>query len=141
MGNVMKRSKKNNQVAPQQQPIVLHQPDQYELPFIQMQQGVLYGYASPYEDMYLSNVTGLSPTDIARLRVEFYNYANPYGIIDYNSFLKLYIASLFNMEWDTIDRDAERTFRNFDVNATGEIDFNEYIFACLCLSEPLTYQY
>jgi len=166
MGNVLKSSKKNNQVAPQQgvfyppsyrqpvvlqqpaqygPPVVLQQPAQYGPPVMQMQQRIPARYLPSNQDTYLSNVTGLPPTDVGRLRIEFYNYANPYGEIDHTAFQKLYVASLLNMTWDDIGRDAELAFRNFDVNSTGGIDFNEYITACSRLSRgayrPPTYQY
>lgn len=93
----------------------------------QMGQGPLSHYEN---DIFLSNLTGWSLDDIERLRHEFYNYANSFGVIDREGFLKLYIASLLNMTWDAVARDAEMAFRNFDVNQTGGLDFNEYITAC-----------
>ena len=81
-------------------------------------------------DMLLANVTGFSPMDIAHLRMEFYNYANTQGVIDRDGFRKLYIASLVNKTWDAINHEAEIAFRNFDVNRTGGLDFNEYMLAC-----------
>lgn len=87
--------------------------------------------ASYYEnDAFLSNLTGWSTQDIERLRHEFFSYANSYGVIDREGFRKLYIASLLNMTWDAIERDSEAAFRNFDINQTGFLDFNEYITAC-----------
>jgi len=152
---MLKRSKGKNQVAPQQgavyspsykQPVALQQPAQYGPPVMQMQQQVPYRYTPSNDDMYLSNLTGFSPTDIGRLRIEFYNYANnPYGEIDRKGFQKLYVASLLHMTWNAIERDAELAFRNFDLDTSGGIDFNEYITVCSRLSraayQPSTYQY
>lgn len=95
-----------------------------------------YGSSAPippssYEnDAYLASMTGISPTDVGQLRMEFYNYANPRGIIDRDGFRKLYVASLLNKTWDMIEREAETAFRTFDVNQTGGLDFNEYMAAC-----------
>ena len=86
--------------------------------------------ASQESDVYLSSMAGLSPTDVTQLRMEFNNYANPYGIIDRDGFRKLYVASLLNKTWDMIEREAETAFRNFDVNQTGGLDFHEYMTAC-----------
>lgn len=86
---------------------------------------------SYYEnDAFLSNLTGWSVQDIERLRHEYQSYSNQYGVIDREGFRKLYIASLLNMTWEAIERDAEAAFRNFDINQTGTLDFNEYITAC-----------
>jgi len=81
-------------------------------------------------DAFLSSLTGWSSQDIERLRHEFLSYANQYGVIDREGFRKLYIASLLNMTWEAVERDAEAAFRNFDINQTGALDFNEYITAC-----------
>jgi hypothetical protein len=87
--------------------------------------------SSSYEsDMHLSSMVGLPPADVAQLRAEFYNYANPYGIIDRDGFRKLYVASLLNKTWQVIEREAETAFRNFDTNQTGGLDFHEYMMAC-----------
>jgi hypothetical protein len=86
---------------------------------------------SSYEnDAFLSNLTGWSLQDIERLRHEFLSYTNAYGVIDRDGFRKLYVASLLNMTWEALERDAEAAFRNFDINQTGGLDFNEYITAC-----------
>lgn len=81
-------------------------------------------------DAFLASLTGWSMQDIERLRREFLNYANAYGVIDREAFRKLYVASLLNMTWEVLERDAEQAFRNFDINRTGALDFNEYITAC-----------
>jgi hypothetical protein len=81
-------------------------------------------------DQFLANLTGWSIQDIERLRHEFLTYTNSYGVIDREGFRKLYIASLLNMTWEAVERDAEAAFRNFDVNQSGVLDFNEYITAC-----------
>lgn len=88
-------------------------------------------------DMFLASLTGWSLDDIQRLRHEFYAYANQLGVIDRDGFRKLYIASLLNMTWDTIERDAEMAFRNFDLNHTGGLDFHEYITACARMSRDV----
>ena len=105
--------------------------------------------ASSYgNDVLLSNLSGLSPADIAHLRHEFYNYANALGVIDRDGFRKLYIASLVNKTWEEINHEAEMAFRNFDINQTGGLGFNEYISACSRmlrgggnLGPPMMYQY
>ncbi|CAF3466649.1 unnamed protein product [Rotaria socialis] len=87
--------------------------------------------SSSYEqDLFLANLTGWPIDDIERLRREFFSYTNPLGVIDREGFRKLYIASLLNMTWDAVERDSEIAFRNFDLNQTGGLDFNEYIMAC-----------
>jgi hypothetical protein len=98
--------------------------------------------ASYYEnDSFLANLTGWSVQDIERLRHEFLNYANPLGVIDRDGFRKLYIASLLNMTWEAIEHDAEAAFRNFDINQTGGLDFNEYITACSRMSRDINPQF
>ncbi|CAF0913941.1 unnamed protein product [Rotaria sordida] len=88
-------------------------------------------------DMLLANLTGWTIADIERLRTEFTIYANPFGVIDREGFRKLYIASLLNMTWDALVRDAEIAFRNFDLNQTGTLDFHEYITACSRMTREL----
>lgn len=88
-------------------------------------------------DAFLSNLTGWSPQDIERLRHEFLSYTNSYGVIDRDGFRKLYIASLLNMTWEALEREAEAAFRNFDINQTGGLDFNEYITACSRMSRDI----
>jgi hypothetical protein len=134
------------QMPPRYGPPVSQIPPGYGPPVSQMPPGYGQSYsnappmssyagpspmASSYEsDMYLSSITGLSPPDIGQLRMEFHNYANPNGIIDRNGFRKLYVASLLNKTWDMVEREAETAFRNFDVNQSGGLDFNEYMIAC-----------
>jgi Ca2+-binding EF-hand superfamily protein len=90
-----------------------------------------HDHASYFEnDAFLANLTGWSTQDIERLRHEYLTYANSYGVIDREGFRKLYVASLLNMTWEAVERDAEAAFRNFDINQTGALDFNEYITAC-----------
>ncbi len=143
----MKLFQRNTQANPQQGVVYLPPQDQYQYgPAVgQMPQQVPPGYGSTYANGYpgpspmrpsygkdtaLSNMTGLSPTDVSRLRLEFFNYANSSGVIDREGFRKLYIASLLNMTWEAIERDAEMAFRTFDANNTGGLDFDEYIIAC-----------
>lgn len=98
--------------------------------------------AMSYEnDAFLSNLTGWSPQDIERLRHEFNSYANPMGVIDREGFRKLYVASLLNMTWEAVEHDSEAAFRNFDINQTGFLDFNEYITACSRMSRELNAPY
>ncbi len=98
--------------------------------------------SSYYEnDSFLANLTGWSVQDIERLRHEFFSYANSYGVIDRESFRKLYIASLLNMTWEAVEHDAEAAFRNFDINQTGTLDFNEYITACARLTREVQVPY
>lgn len=137
-----------------QQPMVPQQPAAYRSPFAQVQASYhpafpsapfMPRYSVPpplslptgnspssyYEnDAFLANLTGWSLQDIERLRHEFLAYANSYGVIDREGFRKLYVASLLNMTWEALERDAESAFRNFDINQTGALDFNEYITAC-----------
>lgn len=87
-----------------------------------------------YQAARLSNATGLSTDQIERLRREFSTYANPFGVIDRKGFRKLYVASLVNMTWDDIERNAETAFRNFDTNLTGGVDFEEYVTSCARMS-------
>jgi len=97
---------------------------------------------STYEnDLILSNLTGWSVQDIERLRHEFFSYANHSGVIDREGFRKLYIASLLNMTWEALEHDAETAFRNFDINQTGGLDFNEYITACSRMTRELNPQH
>ncbi|UJR31065.1 hypothetical protein I4U23_018575 [Adineta vaga] len=94
--------------------------------------------ASYYEnDAFLANLTGWSIQDIERLRHEFLSYTNSYNVIDREGFRKLYVASLLNMTWEALERDAESAFRNFDINQTGFLDFNEYITACSRMAREL----
>lgn len=155
MGSAMKRLKGDKQAdqrVVQQQVPVQYGPGAPQMPMQPplMVNQMPYGYGSGYpnvpgrmsgypvqmsvpsygNDALLSNMTGFSPIDIANLRMEFYNYANPTGIIDRDGFRRLYIASLVNKTWDMLDREAEMAFRNFDTNRTGGLDFNEYMFAC-----------
>ena len=98
--------------------------------------------ASPYEnDAFLSSLTGWPIPDIERLRHEFLSYTNHYGVIDRDGFRKLYVASLLNTTWEGLERDAEAAFRNFDINQTGALDFNEYITACSRMSRDLNSSY
>lgn len=98
--------------------------------------------AMSYEnDAFLSNLTGWSVQDIERLRHEFYSYTNPMGVIDREGFRKLYVASLLNMTWEAVEHDSEAAFRNFDINQTGFLDFNEYITACSRMSRELNAPY
>lgn len=92
-------------------------------------------------DAFLSNLTGWSVQDIERLRQEFHVYANQMGVIDRDGFRKLYIASLLNMTWDAVEHDSEAAFRNFDINQTGFLDFNEYITACSRMSREVNGPY
>ncbi|CAF0923460.1 unnamed protein product [Adineta ricciae] len=95
--------------------------------------------ASYYEnDAFLANLTGWSVQDIERLRHEFLSYTNSYGVIDREGFRKLYVASLLNMTWEALERDAESAFRNFDINQTGALDFNEYITACSRMAREMS---
>ena len=97
---------------------------------------------SSYEnDAFLSNLTGWSTQDIERLRHEFLSYTNNNGVIDREGFRKLYVASLLNMTWEALERDAEAAFRNFDINQTGVLDFNEYITACSRMSRETNPSY
>lgn len=163
MGSMMNKFKGNKDarpgqpvaVQPQQMPVRFAQPvvpmqQQGYRPAYPMGPPPFHGQApgSSYEnDMLLSNLSGLSPTDIAHLRHEFYNYANPIGVIDRDGFRKLYIASLVNKTWEEINHEAEMAFRNFDINQTGGLDFNEYISACSRMlragnvGPPMMYQY
>ena len=101
-----------------------------------------YDPAMSYEnDAFLANLTGWSPQDIDRLRREFSSYANPMGVIDREGFRKIYVASLLNMTWDAVEHEAEAAFRNFDINQTGFLDFNEYITACSRMSRELNAPY
>jgi hypothetical protein len=86
------------------------------------------------DNNFLSTLTGWSNQDIERLRGEFQTYANMRGVIDRDGFRKLYIASLLNTTWDAIERNSDVAFRNFDINRTGVLDFNEYIIACSRMS-------
>jgi hypothetical protein len=87
---------------------------------------------SLYENnMMLLNLTGWSLADIERLRHEFTLYTNNFGVIDHDGFRKLYIASLVNMPWDSIERESESAFRTFDLNQKGSLDFDEYINVCM----------
>ncbi|CAF4694391.1 unnamed protein product [Rotaria sp. Silwood1] len=88
-------------------------------------------------DMLLASLTGWTIDDIERLRQEFIGYSNPMGVIDREGFRKLYVASLLNMSWQNVELDSEMAFRNFDVNQTGSLDFNEYITACSRMSREL----
>jgi hypothetical protein len=92
-------------------------------------------------DEFLANLTGWSPQDIERLRHEFLSYTNSYGVIDRDGFRKLYIASLLNMTWEALEHDAETAFRNFDLNQTGFLDFNEYITACSRMTREVNASY
>ena len=97
---------------------------------------------SSYEnDAFLSNLTGWSIADIERLRHEYMSYTNAMGVIDREGFRKLYVASLLNMTWEAVERDAEAAFRNFDINQTGVLDFNEYITACSRMSRDINPSY
>jgi hypothetical protein len=92
---------------------------------------------SSYEDdMHISSVFGIPPSDVGRLRAEFYNYTNPYGEIDREGFEKLYVASLLNKTWNTIQNEAATIFRTFDFNHTGGLDFNEYMAVCARMTGP-----
>lgn len=92
-------------------------------------------------DAFLSNLTGWSVQDIERLRQEFNVYSNQMGVIDREGFRKLYIASLLNMTWEAVEHDSEAAFRNFDINQTGFLDFNEYITACSRMSREVNAPY
>ncbi|CAF3404788.1 unnamed protein product [Rotaria sp. Silwood1] len=144
MGNIFKRNKSTAQVAPQQVPVYIF-PQQlvpYNPPIVQQHPQVAFEAGSAYvlplntiptiyeNDIYLSNITGWSIQDIERLREEFLNYANRYGIIDRDGFRKLYIASLLNTTWPGIEFNTETAFRYFDANQIGALDFNEYVKAC-----------
>ncbi|CAF2970943.1 unnamed protein product [Rotaria sp. Silwood2] len=147
MGNSFKRKKGTAQVVPQQSPVYVfsqpQQPVQYNPAIVQRQPQVTFQgglpYSSPFitsqttyeNDIFLSSLTGWSIQDIERLRQEFLNYANLYGVIDRDGFRKLYIASLLNTTWQGVELNTEAAFRSFDVNQTGALDFNEYIMACL----------
>jgi hypothetical protein len=89
----------------------------------------------------ISNLTGWSVQEIERLRQEFLSYTNHYGVIDREGFRKLYLASLLNMTWEALERDSEAAFRNFDINLTGFLDFNEYITACSRMSRDINPSY
>ena len=88
------------------------------------------GQYSYQNDALLASLTGWSIQDIERLRHEFTAYANSNGVIDRIAFMKLYVASLLNMSWEVLESKAEAAFRNFDVNQTGSLDFNEFVTAC-----------
>lgn len=153
MGSMMNKTKGNKdakagqqviQYPPQQIPVRYPQPVAPMPP--QMSQGYrptvpmgmnIPQYPGPppsvanYDnDTMLANLSGLPPSSIARLRYEFNNYTNPFGVIDREGFRRLYIASLLNKTWEEINHEAEMAFRNFDINQTGSLDFNEYISAC-----------
>ncbi|CAF1678462.1 unnamed protein product, partial [Didymodactylos carnosus] len=127
----------------QQQPMMMQQQPQQQMmggqqqiPFMPQQrqfstQSAMGGFprtnnsqGQTFEnDVILSNLTGWSLNEVERLRHEFMMYANQHGVIDRESFRKLYVASLLNMNWETLEHDAEAAFRNFDVNLTGALDF------------------
>ena len=81
-------------------------------------------------NMTISGATGIPLPEVERFRYEFSNYANQNGVIDRDGFRKLFIASLLNMTWQDIERESEATFRRFDINQSGVLDFNEYMQAC-----------
>lgn len=119
-------------LAPRYPPPPVSSPLPLSLPYGQNQ--------NTYEnDAFLSNLTGWSIPEIERLRHEFMSYANSYGVIDREGFRKLYVASLLNMTWQALERDSEAAFRNFDVNQTGALDFNEYITACARMARETSY--
>ena len=82
------------------------------------------------DDMYLSQITGLPLSEVQQLRSEFFIYANQSGVIDRQGFIKLYVASLVNTPWQSIEQDSEKAFRNFDLKKTGCLDFCEYVITC-----------
>lgn len=84
----------------------------------------------PADNMAISSTTGIPPSEVERFRYEFNNYANRNGVIDRDGFRRLFIAGLLNMTWQDIERESEATFRRFDVNQSGVLDFNEYMQAC-----------
>ena len=86
----------------------------------------------------LSNLTGWTMQDIERLKFEFSTYANRFGVMDREGFHKLYAASLLNTSWDIIQREADVAFRNFDINQSGNLDFDEYIAACIRMARDST---
>lgn len=92
-------------------------------------------------DSLLANLTGWSLQDIERLRHEFMTYANPSGVIDRIGFMKLYVASVLNMTWEALESQAEAAFRNFDVNQTGALDFNEFVTACSRMTRDVNASY
>ncbi|CAF0870973.1 unnamed protein product [Adineta ricciae] len=81
-------------------------------------------------NMTIASATGIPLPEIERFRHEFNNYANRNGVIDRDGFRRLFIASLLNTTWQDIERESESTFRRFDVNQSGVLDFNEYMQAC-----------
>jgi hypothetical protein len=152
------------QYAPQQPQYAPQQAGQYRPPGAQQQQPYRPSYpsgpfmprysvppplsltSSPHQstyenDAFLSNLTGWSNEDIERLRHEYLSYANMNGVIDRDGFRKLYIASLLNETWEAVERDAEAAFRNFDINQTGVLDFNEYITACSRMTREVNQSY
>ncbi|CAF2987805.1 unnamed protein product [Rotaria sp. Silwood2] len=156
MGNSLKRKKKGTaQVAPQQGLVYSYpkqqqqQPVQYNSAFVQQQpQATFQGglpYSSPFitsqttygNDIFVSSVTGWSVQDIERLRQDYLNYTNQYGIIDRDGFRKLYIASLLNTSWPGLEHKSEAAFHYFDVNHTGALDFDEFIMAYLRMARGM----
>ncbi|CAF1002142.1 unnamed protein product [Rotaria sordida] len=150
MGNNFKLKKRTAQVAPQQAVVYLYPQQQavrYNPALGQWQQQVTYGGASIspintsqpiYEnDSFLSNLTGWSVEDIKRLREEFINYTNQYGLVDRDGFRRLFVASLLNTTWQGLELNTEAVFRYFDLNQSGALDFNEYIMACLRMTNGM----
>ncbi|CAF3411161.1 unnamed protein product [Rotaria sp. Silwood1] len=156
MGNSFKRRKGTAQVAPkqslkssniqqQQQQLVPYNP-----PMVQQQPQVAFQADPTYfipmntiqttheNDILLSRITGWSIPDIQRLRRDYFNYTNQYGIIDRDGFRKLYIASLLNTPWPGLEFNSEAAFYSFDVNHTGALDFDEFMLAYLRMTKTMS---
>ena len=98
-------------------PYIPQQPMQQPSPFENATQMPNY-FASPPSAMFPNNQNSSIQAN------------NQNGVIDRDGFRKLFIASLLNMTWQDIERESEATFRRFDINQSGVLDFNEYMQAC-----------